>query len=163
MIINELERCPARSDNVYFANNSEFFSRSMKLWSEFNDIEIYTVNYRGKSVVAERFIRALKNKTYKSLTSVSKNVHVDKLVEILYKYNNTYHSTIKMKAVDVNSSASIDFSKENNKEHPKFKVGNDVRISKYKSIFVKGYTQDWSELVFVIRKVKTYCAVGMYY
>ena len=142
---------------------SEFFNRSMKLWPEFNDIEIYTANYRGKSVVAERFIRDLKNKTYKSMTSVSKNVHIDKLVEILYKYSNTCHSTIKMKAVDVNSTTSIDFSKENNKEHPKFKVGNDVRISKYKSIFVKGYTQDWSELVFVIRKVKTYCAVGMYY
>ena len=133
---------------------SEFFNRSMKLWSEFNDIEIYTANYRGKSVVAERFIRALKNKTYKSMTSVSKKVHIDKLVEILYKYNNKYHSTIKMKDVVVNLSTSIDFSKENNKEHPKFKVGNDVRISKYKSIFVKGYTQDWSELVFVIRKVK---------
>ena len=133
---------------------SEFFNRSMKLWPEFNDIEIYTANYRGKSVVAERFIRDLKNKTYKSMTSVSKNVHIDKLVEILYKYSNTCHSAIKMKAVDVNSTTSIDFSKENNKEHPKFKVGNDVRISKYKSIFVKGYTQDWSELVFVIRKVK---------
>ena len=60
------------------------------------------------------------------------------------KYNNTY-STIKMKPVDVKSSTYIDFAKENNEQDPKFKIGDIVRISKYKNIFAKGYTPNWSE------------------
>ena len=71
---------------------------------------------KGKFVVAERFIKTLKNKIYKYMTSVSKNVYLDKLDEIVNKYNNTYHSTIKMKPVDVKSSTYIDFNKENDKE-----------------------------------------------
>ena len=62
------------------------------------------------------------------MTSISKNVYVDKLADIVNKYNNTYHSTLKMKHADVKSSKYIDFNKENNKEDPKFKVGNHVRI-----------------------------------
>ena len=69
-----------------------------------NDIEIYSIHDEGKSVVTERFIRKLKNKIYKYMTSISKNVYVDKLDDIVNKYNNTYHSTIKMKPVDVKSN-----------------------------------------------------------
>ena len=64
-------------------------------------------------------------------------MYIDKLDEIVNKNNNTYHRTIKMKPVDDKSSTYIDFSKENNKKGPKFKVGNHVRISKYKNIFAK--------------------------
>ena len=93
-----------------------------------------TVNQNeGKSVIAERFIRTLKNKIYKYMTS--KNVHVDKSDDIVNKYNNTYHSTIKIKPVDVKSSIYIDSSKENNSKDSKFKIGDIVRISKYKNIF----------------------------
>ena len=67
-----------------------------------------------QSVVAERFIRALKNKIYKRMTSISKNAYIDKLDDIVNKYNNTYHNTVKMKSVDVKSSAYIDFNRENN-------------------------------------------------
>ena len=74
----------------------------------------------GKSVIAERFIRTLKNKIDKYMTSISKNIFIDKLEDIVNKYNNTYHGTIKMKPVDVNQSMYIDFKKENNKEGPKF-------------------------------------------
>ena len=79
-----------------------------------NDIEMYSINNEGKSVIAERFIRTLKNKIYKYMTSISKNVYIDKLDDIVNKYNNTYHSTIKMKPVDVKSSTYIDSSKEIN-------------------------------------------------
>ena len=88
------------------------------------------------------------------MTSISKNVYIDKLDHIVNKYNHTYHSTIKMKPVDVKSSTYIDFDKKNNKEDPKFIVGDHVRISKYKNIFLKGYAPNWSEEVFVITKVK---------
>ena len=89
------------------------------------------------------------------MTSISKNVYTDKLDDIVNKCNNAYHNTIKMKPVDVKSNTYIDSSKEiNEKDHPKFKIGDNVRISKYKNIFAKGYTPNWSEEVFVIKKIK---------
>ena len=115
---------------------------------------MYSTHNKGKSVVAERFIRTLKSKIYKYMISVSKNVYIDKLDDIVYKYNNTYHSTIKMKPVDVKSNTYIDTSKEINNKDPKFKIGDIVSISKYKNIFSKGYVPNWSEEVFVITKIK---------
>ena len=88
------------------------------------------------------------------MTSISKNVYIDKLDDIVNEYNNTYHRTIKMKPVDVKDNTYIDFKKEVNDKDPKFKVGDYVRISKYKNIFDKRYTPNWSEEVFVIKKVK---------
>ena len=88
------------------------------------------------------------------MTSVSKHVCIDKLDYIVGEYNNTYHRTIKMKPVNVKDNTYIDFKKEVNDKDPKFKVGDHVRISKYKNIFAKGYTPNWSEEVFVIKKVK---------
>ena len=67
-------------------------------------------------------------------------MYIDKLTDIINKYSNTCYRTIKMKLVDVKSNTHIDFNKENNKEDPKFEVGDHVRISKYKSIFAKSYT-----------------------
>ena len=88
------------------------------------------------------------------MTSISKNIYTDKLDDIVNKCNNAYHNTIKMKPVDVKSNTYIDSSKEiNEKDHPKFKIGDNVRISKYKNIFAKGYTPNWSEEVFVIKKI----------
>ena len=115
---------------------------------------MYSIHNEGKSVVAERFIITLKTNIYKYMTSISKNVFIDKLDDIVNEQNNTYHRTIKMKPVDVKDSTYIDFKKEVNDKDPKFKVGAHVRISKYKNIFAKGYTPDWSGEVFVIRKVK---------
>ena len=82
------------------------------------------------------------------MTSVSKNVHIDKLDDIAKDYNNAYHTTIKMKPVDIKDNTYINFKKEFNDKNPKFKVGDHVRISKYKNDFVKGYTTNWSEEVF---------------
>ena len=88
------------------------------------------------------------------MTSVSKNVYIDKLDDIVGEYNNTYHRTIKMKPVDVKDNTYIDFKKEVNDKDPKFKVGNHVRISKYKNIFTKGYTPNSSEEIFLVGKIK---------
>ena len=82
------------------------------------------------SVIAERFIRSLKNKIYNYISSISKTVYIDKLDEIVNKCNNTYHRRIKVKPVDVNPNIYIDFSKKINDKDPKFKIGDIVRISK---------------------------------
>ena len=100
---------------------------------------MHSTNNEGKSVVAERFIRTLKNKIYKYMTAISKNVYIDKLDHIVNEYNNTYHRTIKMKPADVKDNTYTDFEKEVNDKNPKFKVGDHVRISKHKNIFTKGY------------------------
>ena len=115
---------------------------------------MYSTNNEGKSVVAERFIRTLKSKIYKHMTSISKNVYIDKLDDIVNEYNNTYHATIKMKPIDIKDNTYINTDQEINNKDLKFKVGDRVRISKYKNIFAKGYTPNWSEEVFVIKKVK---------
>ena len=89
------------------------------------------------------------------MTSISKTVCIDKLNDMVNEYNNNaYHRTIKMKPVDVKDNTYTNFKKEVNDKDPKFKVGDHVRISKYKNIFAKGYTPNWSEEVFVIKKVK---------
>ena len=93
---------------------------------------MYLIHNEGKSAVAERFIKTLKTKTYKYTTSVSKNVSINKLDDIVDEYNNTYQTTIKMKPVDVKDNTYIDFEKEVNDKDPKFKVVDHIRISKYK-------------------------------
>ena len=107
-----------------------------------------------KSVVAERFIRTLKNKIFKHMTAISKNVYFDVLDDIVDKYNNTVHRTIKMKPIDVTDDSYAEHNKESNKINPKFKVGDYVRVSKYKNIFAKGYVPNWSEKIFATKKLK---------
>ena len=88
------------------------------------------------------------------MTSISKNVYIDKLDYIVNEYNNTYHTTIKMKPMEVKDNTYINTSKKINNKDLKFKVGDRVRTSKYKNIFAKGYMPNWSEEVFVIKKDK---------
>ena len=107
----------------------------------------------GKYVVSERFIKILKTKIYKYMTAISKNVYIDKLDDTVNEYSNTYH-TAKMKPVDVKDNKCINFKKEVDDKGPKFKFGDHVRISKYKNIFAKGYAPNWSEEIFVIKKLK---------
>ena len=92
-----------------------------------------------KPIIAERSIKTLKNKIYKYMTLVSGTVYINKLDDIVNKYNNKYQSTIKVTPADVKSSKNMDFSLESNDKGPKFKIGFHVRISKYKIIFAKGY------------------------
>ena len=143
-----------KPNKIWVDKGSEFYNASFKKWLRDNDIVMYSTNNEGKSVVAERFIKTLKSRIYKYMTSISKNVYINKLDDIVDEYNNTYHTTIKMKLTDVKYNTYINTDKETNDKDPKFKVGDRVRISKYKNIFAKGYTPNRSEEVFVIKKVK---------
>ena len=97
---------------------------------------MYSTFNEGKSVVAERFIKTLKNKIFKQMTTISKNVYFDVLDDFVDKCNNTVHKTIKIKPI-------VDL---------KFEIGDHAKISRYKNIFAKGYAHNWSEQVFVIAK-----------
>ena len=105
-------------------------------------------------VVTKRFIRALKNKVYKYMTSISKNVYIDKLDDIEDEYKNAYHGTMKMKPIDDKNNTYINIGKDVNDKDPKFKIGDRVRISKYKNIFAKVYTPSWYGEIFVIQEIK---------
>ena len=115
---------------------------------------MYSTHNERKSVVAERFIRTLKSKIYKYMTSISKNVFIDKLDDIVNEYNNTYHTTIKMKPIDIKDNTYTNTDKDVNDKDPKIKAGDHVRISKYKNIFAKGYTPNWPEEIFIIKRIK---------
>ena len=116
-----------KPNKIWVDKGREFYNKSIKSWLEKNNIEMYSTDNEEKSVLAERFIRTLKTKTYKYITSVSKNVYIDKLDDIVDEYNKTYHRTIKMEPVDVKDNTYIHFSKEVNDK--------DLRISTYQNIF----------------------------
>ena len=118
------------------------------------NIEIYSTYKEEKSVVAEKFIRTMKNKIFKHMTAISKNVYFDVLDDIANKYNNTVHRLMKIKPIDVTSDSYAEYYEDSNVSKPKFKVGDRVRISKYKNTFAKGYTQNWSEEVLLLAKLK---------
>ena len=107
-ILDDSNRKP---NNIWVDKGSEFYNNSFKKWLKDNDIDMCSIHNKGNSVAAERFIRTLKTKMYKCMTSVSKNVYIDKLDYIIDEYNNTYHRTVKMKPVDVKDNTYIDFEK----------------------------------------------------
>ena len=115
---------------------------------------MYSTYNEGKSVVTERFIRTLKSKTFKHMTTTSKNVYIDVLNGIVNKYNNTVHKTIKMKPINVTGDSYVEYNEDANKKGPKFNVNDHVRISKYKNIFAKGYVPNWSKEVFFVNEIK---------
>ena len=119
-----------------------------------NNIQKYSTYNEGKSVVAERFMKVMKNKIFKHMTAISKNVYFGVLDDIVNKYNDTVHKTIKMKPIDGTDDSFAKYNEDFNKKDSKFKVGDHIRISKYKNIFVKRYTPNWSEEVSVVSKIK---------
>ena len=96
-----LKESSLKPNKIWVDKGSEFYNISFKKWLRDNNIEVYSTNNEGKSVIAERFIRTIKNKVYKYMNSISKNVDIDELDDIVKKYYNTYHTSIKMKPVDV--------------------------------------------------------------
>ena len=149
-----LDQSKREPNKIWVDQGSEFYNSFFKKWLKDNDIVMYSTYNEGKSVVAERFIRTLKNKLHKHMTSISKKNLYDVLDDIVKKYNNTWHSTIKMKPKDVKDDNFTKYVEESNKKSSKFNIANRVRISKYKNMFAKGYTPNWSEEVFVIDKIK---------
>ena len=132
-----LKESKRKANRIWVDKGSEFYNNSFKKWLKDNDIEMYSIHDEGKLVVAERFIRILKKKIYKYMTSISKNLYIHKLDGIVDEYNNTYHRKIKIKPVDVKDNTYIIFEKDVNNKDPKFKVGDYVRIPKYKNIHAK--------------------------
>ena len=88
------------------------------------------------------------------MTAISKNVYFNVLDDIVDTYNNTHHKTIKMKPIDDKSNSFAEYNEESNEKEPKFKVGDHVRISKYKNVFAKGYAPNWSKEIFLVKKIK---------
>ena len=118
-----------------------------------NNLGVYSTHNKGKSVIAERLIRTVKNKIDKSMTSVS-NKYIDNSDDIVTKYDNIYRKTIKIKPVDVKPNICIDFSKEINNEDPKFKIGDIVGISKHRNSLAKDCTPNWPGEFFAIKKLE---------
>ena len=143
-----------KPNKIWVDQGSEFYNQSFKDFLKINNIEMYSTFNEGKSVVAERFIKTLKNKIFKHMTAISKNVYFDVLDDIVNKCNNTVHRTIKVRPIDVTDDSYAEYNEESNKKDPKFKVGDHVRISKYKNIFAKGYAPNCSEEIFIVNKIK---------
>ena len=135
-IIKQSNRKP---NKIWVDQGGEFYNNVFEKWLSDYDINMYSTYNEGKSVVAERFIRTLKNKLYNHMAATDKNVYYDVLDDVVKKYNNTKHSTIKMKPTDVGDNNKRVYINENNEKDSKFKVGDRVRISRYKNIFAKGY------------------------
>ena len=138
-----------KPNKIWLDQGSEFYNNSFKNFLKINNTEIYSTYNGGKSAVAQGFIRTLKIKIFKHMTAISKNVYFDVLDDIVNKYNNTVHRTIKMKSIDDTSNSYAEYNEGSNRKDPKFKVGDHVKISKYKNIFAKGYTLNWSEKVLI--------------
>ena len=142
-----------KPSKIWVDQGGEFYYNIFKKWLSDNDIIMYSMYNEGKSVVAERFIRTLRSKLYRHMTAIGKNVYYDVLDDVVNKYNNTKHSTIKMKPIDVRDNNKIVYIDEHNEKRSRFKVNDKVRISKFKNIFSKGYTPNWSKEIFIVDKI----------
>ena len=143
-IIKQSNRKP---NKIWVDQGGEFYNNVFEKWLSDNDINMYSKYNEGKSVVAERFIRTLKNKLCKHMTGTGKNVYYDVLDDVFNKYNN-----IKMKPIDVKNNKRV-YIDEHNEKDSKFKIGDRVRISRYKNIFAKGYAPNWSSEIFIVDKI----------
>ena len=145
-IVNAFQKIISKGrkpNKTWVDQGREFYNKLFKRFLKVKNIEIYSTYKEEKSVVAEKFIRTMKNKIFKHMTAISKNVYFDVLDDIVNKYNNTVHRTIKMKPIDVTSDSYAEYNEDSNETKSKFKVADLVKISKYKNTFAKGYTQNW--------------------
>ena len=157
-IVNESGRRP---NKIWVDQGSEFNNNVFKNWLKDEGIEMYSMYNEGKSVVAERFIRTLKNKLYKHMTAIGKNVYWNVLNDVVKKYNDTINRSIGMKPKDVKTDKKSVYVEESNEKSARFSVGDRVRISKFKNIFAKGYTANWSKEIFVVNKIKKYSTLDV--
>ena len=140
-----LDRSNRKPNKIWVDQWGEFYNNFFKRVLKINNIEMYSTYNKGKSVIAERFIKTLKNKIFKHMRAISKNVYLGVLDDIVNKYNNTVHRTIKMKAIDVKSDSYTKYNEDSNEKDLKFRVVDRHWISKYKN---------WWEEVFVVSKIK---------
>ena len=148
-----IKQSNTKPNKIRVDQGGEFYNNVFKKWLLDIDIITYSTYNEGKSVVAERFIGTLKNKLYKHMTATGKNVYYDVLDNVVNEYNNTKHSTIKMKPIDIKDNNKRVYVDEHNEKDSRFKVDDRVRISKFKNIFAKGYTPNWSKEIFIVDKI----------
>ena len=135
-----LKKSNRKPNKIWVDQGSEFYSNVFKKFLKDNHISMYSIYNEGKSVVAERFIRSLKNKIYKRMTAISKNLYFDDLDDIVEQMLTVeLLKTMNMKPIDVKSDSFAEYNEESNEKDPKFKVGDHVRISKFKNVFAKVY------------------------
>ena len=143
-----------KANKIWVDQGSELYNNNFKDFLKINNIEMYSTYSQGKSVVAKRFIRNLKNKVFKHMTAISKNVYFDVLNDIVNKYNNTVHKTIKMKPIDVKNDSYAEYNENSNKKGPKFKVDDCVRIQNTKTFLLKDILQIGQKRFLVLIKIK---------
>ena len=148
-----LDSSNRKPNKIWVDQGGEFYNNLFNRFLKINKIEMYSTYNEEKSVPAERFIRTLKNKIFKHMAAIPKIVYFDVLEDIVKKYNNTVHETIKMKTIDVTSDSYAEYNEDSNENDPKIKVDDRIGISKYKNIFAKGYAQNWS-VDFFVSKIK---------
>ena len=138
---------------LWVDHGSEFYNKTFKEWLKKNDIHMYSTENEGKAVVVERFNRTLKSRMWKHFTARSTKVYIDVLQKLVDNYNNSKHHTIGMTPMEASLGKPIEQLYEPIADEPVFQVGDKVRITVEKRMFAKGYTLNWTEEVFVIRKV----------
>ena len=149
-----------KPNKIWVDQGGEFYNNPFEKFLKINNIEIDSTYNEEKPAVAARFIRTLKNKIFKHMTSVSTNFYFDLLDNIVNKYKNTVHKKLKMGPIDLTSDFYAEYNEDSNEKDPKFKVGDRVRISKYKNIFAEGCTQSWSEEVLSLAKIR-HCSLDI--
>ena len=132
---NDLGRKP---NKIWVDQSIEFYHKYFKKWLNDDHLKMYSTFIEGISAVAKIFIRMPKHRICKDMTAVSENVYIDVLDGIVDKYNNTYYQTTKMKPADVKSGSYAEYHVDSNAQNVEFKIGDQVRISKYENIFAKG-------------------------
>ena len=147
-----IKKSGKKPNKIWVDQGGEFYNNVFKKWLSDNDIIMYSTYNEGKSVVAERFIRTLKNKLYKHMTARGKNVYYHVLDDVVNKYNNTKR-TIKMKPISVKDNNKRVYIDEHNEKDSRFQVGDRVRISKFKNIFAKRYTPNWGKETFIVDEI----------
>ncbi len=160
-IVADSGRSPGK---IWVDQGSEFYNKHFLAWAQENDITVYSTHWDGKAVVAERFIRTIKEMLFKKFTSTNSRDWLKLLGPALEKYNNRVHKTILMtpteasqtdNEVQVYNNLHRDSSQAPKKKHkPKFAVGDNVRISRIKEKFEKGYEPNYTFEVFVISSVQ---------
>ena len=148
-IVNESNRKP---NKLWVGKGREFYNKLMQDWLDNSDVLMYSTHNEGNSVIAEKFIETLKYKIYKKMTANDSKSDLPYLNKLVDQYNTTYHHSIGKKPINADYSTFTEKMKTFSKA-PKFKVHERVRISKYKNIFSKGYTENWSREIFIIDSV----------
>ena len=132
-IVNAFQKIVSKGckpNKIWVDQVGQFYNKLFKRFLKINNTEMYSTYNEERSVVAERFIRTLKNKIFNHMTAVSKNIYFDVLDDIVNKYNNTVHRTIKMKPINVTSDFYAEYNEDSHETEPKFKVDDRVRFSK---------------------------------